>query len=55
MIDFEKLRRQLENTLRIEYGYTLIDTRSLKYYIDYDEKLCRTLLIHVKRETKIPE
>lgn len=54
MIDFEKLRGQWENTLRIERGYTLVDTWPLECYIGYDENLRRTLLIQVKRETKIP-
>lgn len=55
MIDFEKLRGQWENTLRIERGYTLVDTQPLECYIGYDEKLRRTLLILTKRETKIPQ
>lgn len=55
MIDFEKLHGQWENTLRIERGYTLVDTQPLECYIGYDEKLRRTLLILTKRETKIPQ
>ena len=54
MIDFENLRGQWENTLKIERGYTLVDTAPLECYIGYDEKLRRTLLILSRHETKIP-
>ena len=54
MIDFETLRGQWENTLKIERGYTLVDTAPLECYIGYDEKLRRTLLILSRHETKIP-
>lgn len=54
MIDFENLRGQWENILRIERGYTFVDTAPLEYHIGYDEKLRRTLLILCKRKMKIP-
>ncbi len=54
MIDFENLRGQWENTLRIERGFTFVDTAPLECHIGYDEKLRRTLLILSRHETKIP-
>ena len=54
MIDFENLRSQWEKTLKIERGYTFVDTSPLESYIGYDEKLRRTLLIICKHEMKIP-
>ena len=54
MIDFENLRSQWEKTLKIERGYTFVDTSPLESYIGYDEKLRRTLLILYKHEIKIP-
>ena len=54
MIDFENLRGQWEKTLRVERGYTLVDTSPLECYIGYDEKLRRTLLILSKYNSKIP-
>lgn len=54
MIDFDNLRGQWENTLRIERGYTFVDTAPLECYIGYDEKLRRTLLILSRRELKLP-
>ena len=54
MIDFENLRGQWENTLKIERGYTFVDTAPLECHIGYDEKLRRTLLILCKRKIKIP-
>lgn len=54
MIDFENLRGQWENTLKIERGYTFVDTAPLECHIGYDGKLRRTLLILCKREMKIP-
>ena len=54
MIDFANLRGQWERTLRVERGYTLIDTRPLECHVGYDEKLRRTLLILSRVETKIP-
>ena len=54
MIDFENLRGQWENTLKIERGYTFVDTAPLECHIGYDEKLRRTLLILCKRKMKIP-
>ena len=54
MIDFENLRSQWEKTLKIERGYTFVDTAPLESYIGYDEKLRRTLLILCKHEMKIP-
>ena len=45
MIEFENLSNQWENTLRIERGYTFVDTEPLECYIGYDDKLRRTLLI----------
>ena len=53
MIDFENLRGQWEKTLKIERGYTFVDTAPLESYIGYDEKLRRTLLILCKHEMKI--
>ena len=43
VIDFDKLRGQWNETLRIEHGYTLIDTLPLECHVGYDEKLRRTL------------
>ena len=54
MIDFENLRGQWENTLRVERGYTFVDTTPLECYIGYDEKIRQTLLIFSKHEIKIP-
>ena len=54
MTDFENLRGQWENTLRIERGYTFVDTAPLECHIGYDDKLRRTLLIISRREVKIP-
>lgn len=54
MIDFENLRGQWENTLKIERGYTFVDTSPLECHIGYDEELRRTLLILCKRKMKIP-
>lgn len=54
MIDFDSLRGQWENTLRIERGYTFIDTAPLECHIGYDDKLRRTLLILSRREMKLP-
>jgi len=54
MIDFENLRVQWKNTLKVERGYTFIDTTPLECYIGYDEKLRRTLLIRCKHEIKLP-
>lgn len=54
MIDFENLRGQWKSTLRIERGYTLVDTMPLECYIGYDENLRRILLILSRHETKIP-
>ena len=54
MTDFEKLRGQWENTLRIERGYTFVDTAPLECHIGYDDKLRRTLLIISRHEVKIP-
>ena len=54
MIDFENLRGQWENTLRIERGYTQADIQPLECFVGYDEQLRRTLLILSNVETKIP-
>ena len=54
MIDFDNLRGQWENTLRIERGYTFIDTAPLECHIGYDDKLRQTLLILSRREMKLP-
>ena len=54
MIDFEKLRGQWANTLRVEHGFTLVDTQPLEFYVGYDNQLRRTLLILSRIETKIP-
>ena len=54
MIAFENLNGQWENTLKIERGYTFVDTSPLECYIGYDEKLRRTLLIICKIKIKIP-
>ena len=54
MIDFENLCGQWENTLKIERGYTFVDTAPLECHIGYDEELRRTLLILCKRKMKIP-
>lgn len=54
MTDFDKLRGQWENTLRIERGYTFVDTAPLECNIGYDDKLRRTLLIISRHEVKIP-
>ena len=54
MIDFANLRGQWERTLRVEHGYTLIDTQPLECHVGYDEKIRRTLLILCRVETKIP-
>lgn len=54
MIDFENLRGQWENTLKIERGYTFVDTAPLECHIGYDEELRRTLLILCNRKMKIP-
>ncbi|MBR4642284.1 MAG: PD-(D/E)XK motif protein [Selenomonadaceae bacterium] len=54
MIDFENLRGQWEKTLRVERGYTFVDTTPLECYIGYDEKIRRTLLILTEHEIKIP-
>ena len=54
MTDFDNLRGQWENTLRIERGYTFVDTAPLECHIGYDDKLRRTLLIISRHEVKIP-
>lgn len=53
MIDFDNLRGQWENTLRIERGYTFVDTAPLECHIGYDDKLRRTLLILSRHEMKL--
>ena len=35
MTDFENLRGQWENTLRLERGYTFVDTAPLECHIGY--------------------
>ena len=54
MIEFENFRGQWENTLRVERGYTMVDTAPLECHIGYDEKLRRTLLILSKHKSTIP-
>lgn len=40
--------------MRVERGYTLVDTMPLECYVGYDEKIRQTLLIFSKHEIKIP-
>lgn len=54
MISFDNLRGQWENTLRVERGYSFVDTEPLECHVGYDDKLRRTLLILSKHEIKIP-
>lgn len=54
MTDFENLRGQWAKTLRVERGYTMLDTAPLECHIGYDERLRRTLLILSGHESKIP-
>lgn len=54
MIDFESLSNQWENTLRIERGYTFVDTEPLECHIGYDDKLRCTLLILSNSAVKVP-
>ena len=54
MTDFENLRGQWENTLRLERGYTFVDTAPLECHIGYDAGLRRTLLISSRHEVKLP-